>query len=164
MANSQRSSSSPPRRPQAENRDFVTGLLGFRDRLNAGSRRRISSPRDRAVPRRRPRCPTSTMPRPNSKVSARLGRHRPAGCKVTVASQANFRFAKSSPSPASTTVLGRRPHPDPLSHRLSQKLEIRGKKAGRDTQKIGPHPASHTSPREPRLHARITHLITMSIC
>jgi hypothetical protein len=27
MANSQRSSSSPPRRPQAENRDFVTGLL-----------------------------------------------------------------------------------------------------------------------------------------
>jgi integrase len=28
MANSQRSSSSPPRRPQAENRDFVTGLLG----------------------------------------------------------------------------------------------------------------------------------------
>ena len=27
MANSQHSSSSPPRRPQAENRDFVTGLL-----------------------------------------------------------------------------------------------------------------------------------------
>jgi hypothetical protein len=27
MANSQRSSSSPPRRPQAENRDFVTGLI-----------------------------------------------------------------------------------------------------------------------------------------
>ena len=27
MANSRRSSSSPPRRPQAENRDFVTGLL-----------------------------------------------------------------------------------------------------------------------------------------
>ena len=40
MANSQRSSSSPPRRPQAENRDFVTGLLRRPVSLNIVERAR----------------------------------------------------------------------------------------------------------------------------
>lgn len=130
--------------------------LGFRDRLNAGSRRRISSPRDRAVPRRRPRCTTSTMPDLTQKWSATSksasGAPRPtstAGSKVTVASQANFALqnrrvacvehrarAKTSSRPTFTSPLAKTRNP-------------RQKGWKRHLKNRPPHPASHTSPVNP---------------